>query len=155
METITRILDFLLGGGTVYTVTERSGATNTITSDTNSVPYPLAVLVNKGTVCGAEVFAAALKEFDAAEIIGTTTYGKATAQSVLALPKGDAVSLSTTLYLPPSGVSFDGVGVLPDNVVTLSEEKLMNFTTLTNEDDDQLQAAVEYLKNVEITQNKD
>ena len=112
-------------------------------------------MVNKGTVCGAEVFAAALKDFDAAEVIGTTTYGKATAQNILVLPKGDAVSLSTTLYLPPSGVSFDGVGVLPDNVVTLSEEKLMNFTTLTKDEDDQLQAAVEYLKDMKVTQNKD
>ncbi len=155
METITRILDFLLSEGTVYTVTEKSGATNTITSDTNSVPYPLAVLVNKGTVCGAEVFAASLKDFDAAEIIGTTTYGKASSQSIFALPAGDAVSLSTTMYIPPSGINFDGTGVLPDTVVTLSEEKTMNFTTLTKEEDDQLQAAVEYLKTRDVTQNKD
>ncbi len=145
-EVITRILDFLLSEGTVYTVTDKSGATNTITSDTNSVPYPLCVLVNKGTVCGAEIFAAALNDFDAAELIGVSTYGKSCTQNVYPLTSGGAVCLSTTKYTPPSGNDFGGVGVVPEEIVPLSEDKIMNFTTLTKEDDDQLQAAIEYLK---------
>ena len=44
------------------TVTDKSGATNTFTSDTSAIPYPLAVIINENTVCEAEVFAKALFE---------------------------------------------------------------------------------------------
>ncbi len=150
IETISRILDFLLGDGPLFTVTDKKGATNTVTSDTNSSPYPLAVLINKGTVCGAEVFAACLGEQDAAQLVGTTTYGKASTQSMYTLPDGDAVSLSSTLYTPASGKSFDGVGVAPDIEAALSVENQMRFTTLPNAEDNVLLTAIEYLKTIKV-----
>ena len=145
IETISRILDFLLKEGALFTVTDKTGATNTITSDTNSSPYPMAVLINKGTVCGAEVFASALGRFQAAKLVGNVTYGKASTQSVFTLSSSDAVSLSTTIYANPDGTTFDKTGVVPDIEVSLSAEDTARFTMLKRSEDAQLQAAIEYL----------
>lgn len=145
IETVSQILDFLVKDGELFTVTDKSGATNTVMSDTNSVPYPLAVLINESTVCGAEVFAYCLGEYDA-HLFGTSTYGKASTQSVITVSTGGAISLSTLLYTVKGGKSFENIGVSPDTEVLLSTEKSEKFTTLTNEEDDQLMAAVEYLK---------
>ncbi len=146
IESVTSILDFLLPAGTLVTVTSKSGTTNTATSDVNEAPYLVAVLVNERTVCEAEVFAAAMKSLGGAAIVGTTTSGKASKQSVFPLPDGGAVCFSTASYIPSDGVSFDGVGIIPDVACTLSAEKLMRFTSLDDSEDDQLQKAIEYLK---------
>ena len=155
LEAISRILDFLSGDGTMFTVTDKSGAKNTITSDANSAPYPLAVLVNERTVCGAEAFAAVLSGNELAKLFGVTTYGKASNQSVFTLSDGGAVSLSTTKYLPAYYGDFDGVGVVPDETVDLSDDVKLRFTTLSDEEDAQLQAAIEYLKEQEGLAVKD
>ena len=80
IEAISRILDFLTPEGSMFAITDKMGATNTINSDANSVPYPLAVLVNERTVCGAEVFASVLSAGETTKLFGTKTYGKASTQ---------------------------------------------------------------------------
>lgn len=155
IETATSILDFLLPSGTLVTVTSKSGTTNTATSDVNEAPYLFAVLVNERTVCEAEVFAAAMKNLGGAAIVGTTTCGKASKQSVFPLPDGGAVCFSTAAYLPSDGVSFDSVGITPDIDAGLSNEKLKNFTSLEVSEDDQIQKAIEYLKGKDAKKIKD
>lgn len=155
IETISRILDFLLREGTLFTVTDKSGATNTIISDTNASPYPLAVLINKGTICGAEVFASTLGKFGQAKLVGSVTYGKASNQSVFTLSSSDAVSLSTTLYYCLDGTTFDKTGIIPDIEVNLSDQDIARFTMLKNDEDAQLQAAIEYLKTQKDVDNHD
>lgn len=150
IEAVSKILDFLLGEGSMFTISDKSGATNTITSDANAVPYPLAVIVNERTVCGAEVFASVLLESGSARLFGVPTYGKASKQSVFKLSGDTAVSLSTTKYAPALGADFDGNGVVPHENVPLSDDALLRFTTLTKEEDAQLQAAIGYLKDKEL-----
>ena len=147
-EAISRMLDFLLEEGELFTVTEgkKSDAKNTVISDTNSVPYPLAVLVNEGTVGGAEIFAAALKESDRVQLFGTNTYGKATTQEIFPLSSGGAVCVSTKAYTIRGGKSFDSKGVEPDTKAELSTELRMSYTTLTKEQDLPLQKAISYLE---------
>ena len=155
IESISRILDFLSPEGALFTITDRSGATNTMISDANSVPYPLAVLVNERTVCGAEVFASVLSSGDGARIFGVPTYGKASTQSVFNLSDGGAVSLSTTKFMSASGTDFDGVGVVPHENVPLSDDALLRFTTLARDEDAQLQAALSYLEPLKQKTEKD
>lgn len=155
IEAISRILDFLVPEGNMFTITDKSGAKNTIVSDANSVPYPLAVLVNERTVCGAEVFASVLSLSDINGVFGMPTYGKASNQSVFILSEGGAVSLSTTKYMPFPEIDLDVNGITPDETVELSEEAKLRFTTLAAEEDTQLQAAIEYLKTQKQTSVKD
>ena len=155
IEAISRILDFLTPEGSMFAITDKMGATNTINSDANSVPYPLAVLVNERTVCGAEVFASVLSAGETTKLFGTKTYGKASTQSVFALSGGTAASISVTKYLPSQSADFDGIGVIPDETVQLSDEDKMRFTTLSSGDDMQIMAAVEYLKTQKQSSVKD
>ena len=155
IEAISRILDFLTPEGNMFAITDKMGATNTMTSDANSVPYPLAVIVNERTVCGAEVFASVLSAGETTKLFGTKTYGKASNQSVFPLSHGAAVSLSVTKYLPSQSADFDGVGVIPDETIELSDEDKMRFTTLANNEDAQILAAIEYLKTQKQSSVKD
>ena len=147
---VTGILDFLLPSGPLVTVTDKAGTTNTIDSDVNESHYPVAVLINRGTICEAEVFAAAMKNLGKAKLIGSTTYGKASKQTMFTLPDGAAACFSTSVYSPSDGVSFDGMGINPDIIVNLPDSIMMNFTSIDKSEDTQLQEAVNYLKEQKV-----
>ena len=105
--------------------------------------YPMAVLTNGRTASAAELFTAALRDYELATVIGETTYGKGVLQGVYSLaPWGyeGAVKLTTGYYNPPSGVNYDGVGIAPHMAVALSAaaaEKSL-YLLSENEDDQRL-----------------
>ncbi|HVX39574.1 MAG TPA: S41 family peptidase [Gemmatimonadaceae bacterium] len=68
---------------------------------------PIAVLVDSNTASAAEIVSGALQDHDRAVLLGTTTYGKGSAQSVFPLPAGGAVKLTTALWYTPSGRSLN------------------------------------------------
>jgi len=106
----------------------------------------MAVLINGSTASAAELFAAALNDYDKATLVGTTTYGKGTMQSVMRLPDNSAVSISTDMYNPPYSENYEGVGVTPDIEVRLDEAlEGKNIYTITDTEDNQLQAAIKLL----------
>ncbi len=75
---------------------------------------PLVVLVDGGTASAAEIVAGALKDNHRALIVGTQTFGKGSVQTVIPLPEGDAIKLTTALYYTPSGRSIQAQGIAPD-----------------------------------------
>ena len=109
----------------------------------------MAVLVNGESYSAAEFFAAALREYDAAVIVGEKTCGKGYFQVTYELKDGSAVGLSIGKYTTPNEVSLAGVGIEPDITVEVDEETdYQVYAGLLNpEEDPQIQAAVNALKN--------
>jgi len=84
---------------------------------------PLAVLVDGGSASASEIVAAALQELDRAQIVGETTFGKGTVQTIAPLPGASGgIKLTTARYYTPDGDSIDGVGVTPDQEVEAPED---------------------------------
>ena len=112
---------FLPSGVAVVSTKDRNGAANTISTVANGPYYqtlPLTVLVDRGTMSAAEVFAAALQENAVATVVGdSNSFGKALIQTIAKTTDGGAVICTTARYLTPSGRDINGIGVAPDRVV--------------------------------------
>ncbi len=78
---------------------------------------PMVVLVNSASASASEIVAGALQDHGRARIVGETTYGKGSVQTVMPLGEGTAIKLTTSRYLTPSGRSINGSGIEPDIVV--------------------------------------
>ncbi len=145
---IVDTLDLLLPEGMIVSLRDRNGVTEEYHSDAqHSVELPMAVLISGRTASAAELFAAALQDYEVAELVGTQTYGKGTELRIISISDGAAAILvSDRYYYTPSGKSVEGVGVLPDHVVELSDEQALNFALLSDEEDPQLQKALSLLQ---------
>lgn len=77
----------------------------------------LVVLVNGGSASAAEILAGALKDNHRAVLVGRTTYGKGSVQTVMPLSGGRAIKLTTSRYFTPSGASIQQKGIAPDIVI--------------------------------------
>lgn len=84
----------------------------------------LAVLVDEGSASASEILAGAVQDRERGRVIGTTTFGKGTVQTVRQLSGGYGVKFTTAEYLTPSGRSIEGSGISPDQQVADAEEQL-------------------------------
>ena len=100
---------------------------------------PLIVLINNGSASASEIVAGALQDQKRAILLGETTFGKGSVQSIIPLRNRGAIRLTISKYYLPSGKSISEVGVVPDiKVEEEGEEFLINTKT-----DNQLNYAIE------------
>jgi carboxyl-terminal processing protease len=85
--------------------------------------FPLVLLVNGGSASGAEIMAGALKDLNRAILVGETTFGKGSVQSVIQLPDGSALRLTTAKYFTPSKQVIHEKGVIPNIRASLSPDE--------------------------------
>jgi carboxyl-terminal processing protease len=109
---------------------------------------PMVLLVNGYSASASELVAGAWKDYGAAYLIGTQTYGKGIVQSYFSIPETKGMlKITTEAYYTPNGVCIHGIGIEPDEVLELSEEaQKYSITVLPFELDTQLQAAIHYLE---------
>ena len=81
----------------------------------------LVVLINNGSASASEIVAGALKDHKRAVLVGESTYGKGSVQSIIPLKNEGAIRLTISKYYLPSGKSISEVGVAPD--ISIEEEE--------------------------------
>lgn len=84
---------------------------------------PITILVDGGTASAAEVLAGALRDHRRGLVLGSTTFGKGSVQTVLPLDNGDSIKVTTARYYTPSGTSIQATGIVPDVVLEARSEK--------------------------------
>ena len=99
---------------------------------------PIVVLINNGSASASEIFAGALKDHKRAIILGESSYGKGSVQSIIPLTNGGGMRLTISKYYLPSGKSISEVGVAPDILV---EEEGDDFL-ISSDRDNQLNYAI-------------
>ena len=85
--------------------------------------YPIVVLINSGSASASEIVAGALRDTSRAVIVGETSFGKGSVQSVEPLRNGDALRYTSARYYTPAGVTIHEKGVKPDILVDLTIEE--------------------------------
>ena len=95
----------------------------TSAKSTSQREYPIAVLTNYASASGSEIVAGALKDLGRALLVGETTFGKGSVQSVVSLPDGSAARLTTAKYFTPSRNLIHEHGVSPHIRATLTSDQ--------------------------------
>ncbi|MCM8823102.1 MAG: S41 family peptidase [Candidatus Omnitrophica bacterium] len=85
---------------------------------TKYLDIPLVVLINKGSASASEILASALRENKRAVLLGETSFGKGSVQTVVPLSDGSALRITTAKYYTPLGNSIHEVGIEPDIIVS-------------------------------------
>ena len=140
------ILDRLVGSGDMLYVEYNDGSKETLyTSNSRETDIPMVVLVNEGTSGAAEFFAAGLRDFGKAKIVGTQTAGVGSLQKIYKLDDGSAIQLTIgKYYLANSKTAWEGVGINPDHAVSLGYvADFSNLSTIDPSIDTQLAKAIE------------
>ena len=147
------VIDAVCPVGPIASQQNKDGTTKLLdTSDNNEIALPMTVVVNAGTEGGAELFAATLRDFGKAKIVGVGTAGKGAVQcDPVALSDGSAVSFTIGILVTKNGTSFDGTGVKPDVEVLLTPDQEGAFYDLTLQNDPQIVKALEALTNQQMT----
>jgi carboxyl-terminal processing protease len=117
LEAAVAVADAFLDSGVIVTA---KGRTPDSKFEMDATPgdalngAPIVVLVNGGTASAAEIVAGALKDQHRAKLMGRTTFGKGSVQTIVPLADDRAVKLTTSLYYTPSGASINHRGIAPD-----------------------------------------
>jgi carboxyl-terminal processing protease len=117
LEAAVAVADAFLDSGVIVTA---KGRTPDSKFEMDATPgdvlngAPIVVLVNGGSASAAEIVAGALKDQHRAKLLGSTTFGKGSVQTIIPLSDDRAVKLTTSLYYTPSGVSINHRGIAPD-----------------------------------------
>jgi len=146
LTAVDNILDLFLNSKQILYKFEQNGEISTIYGTGNdNKSYEIVLLGDETSASASEVLIAALKENLGSQFIGKKTYGKGTVQELVTLSNGTQYKITIKKWLTPNGNWIDNTeGITPDIEVDMSEEY---YQTYNNDDDRQLQKALDYLKN--------
>lgn len=147
LYTCLNITNLMVPEGLIMYTEDRYGDRQNHYSNEYAYGLPMVVLVNEMTASAAEVFTAAVQDYDMGVIMGTNTFGKGIVQQVRSFPTdGAGMQFTIEAYYTPSGRNIHEVGIQPDIVVELWENYDPSIYTPDMENDNQLKAAYDQVK---------
>ena len=119
------IADEFLTGGTIYSTRHRGKILEEVRAHRGGAlaDLPVVLLVNEYSASSSELVAGALQDRQRATIVGGTTFGKGSVQTIFQLPGGAGLRLTTMRYYTPSGRSIQASGIDPEIVVRYKEDE--------------------------------
>jgi carboxyl-terminal processing protease len=135
------VADAFLTAGTIVTTKARQAQGNMRFDAQTQDPsegWPMAILINKGSASASEIVAGAIKDHQRGKLVGNTTFGKGSVQSIITLPQGAGVKLTTAYYYTPDGHNIHLKGIEPD----------LNIDSPSADEDLQLSSALDLLLHV-------
>ncbi|UCC95096.1 MAG: S41 family peptidase [Candidatus Omnitrophota bacterium] len=141
LDTAIEVASRFLGNDKVVVSTksrnEKEKVYKSVSTKEKTLGIPLVVLINKGSASGSEIVASALRDNKRAILLGETTFGKGSVQTVIPLSDGSALRLTTSKYYTPEGVSIHEKGIEPDIIVEEGESEKAEdiFEKLETEDE--------------------
>ena len=138
------ILDMLCEKGNTLLITVDKKEKEEITKSRREqqIDVPIVVLVNGHSASASEILAGALQDNGRAKLVGNKTYGKGVIQTLIQLSDGSGLKMTTEEYYTPNRNKINKVGITPDYEVDLPSD----IEELTDENDTQLQKAIDLLK---------
>lgn len=130
-------------GPIVYTVDRRGSIGSFNANGTALSADPLVVLVNQGTASASEILAGALQDSHRAQLVGETTFGKGSIQSLYNLSDGSGLAVTIAKYETPNHRDINKIGIVPDHIVAL--DTLIRRDQVATEADPQYQFAQKLL----------
>ncbi len=133
---------FLNEGLIVYTRGRNKDQNLTYEAHKNNgaAEFPLVLLVNEGSASASEIVAGAIQDHKRGVIVGTKTFGKGSVQTVIPLPDGAGLRMTTARYYTPNGRSIQATGIVPDvevayvEYITETDEKKNDRTVFREKD---------------------
>ncbi len=147
-DTVCKILDQILPTGTIVYTEDKNGKREEMFSDANFLDMPIIVLQNKNSASASEIFAGAIQDFGAGQIVGGQSFGKGIVQQFFPLRDGSAIKLTIQKYFTPKGVNIHGKGITPDikiedDVTTATDEPLDKAVRILNGESDSEETTAE------------
>ncbi|MBU8848851.1 MAG: S41 family peptidase [Desulfobacterales bacterium] len=143
LDQAVKISDLFLAQGNIVSIKGRQERNTQVfkayPSDEDR-KYPIVVLINGGSASASEIVAGALQDHSRALILGTTSFGKGSVQTVHPLKEGFGIKYTIARYYTPDGVSIQAKGIVPDieveyEILEKKEKRMSVFDRMIREKD--------------------